>query len=259
LNPKPFRPISFLILFVNLTLLSISLSCRASVQKAAASSAVMSETEAIHAAPTEPLLITPMPTDPIAAAHPIDQPPQPAIPESRQLILEYPARIRLGDSDVIRLSLAVDQSGMLTLTAVIAGRAVTGETFEIPNLYETHRVIAEARLDMAGMDLRPSEVISEPMLPGQSVTFFWSIHPPATGKYRGTVWLHLRFVDKSNGAQSQSTLSAQIVEIEAITFYGLSANFARLSGALGSVVGGVLGFPFIEQIIKLIFRRRRKS
>jgi hypothetical protein len=259
LNPKPFRPIILLILFVNLTLLSISISCRARVQKAAAPSVVISETEAIHAVPAEPLLNTPIPTDSIAAAHLIDQPPQPAISELRQLILEYPPRIRLGDSDVIRLSFAVDQSGMLTPTAVITGREVRGETFEIPNLYESHRVIAEARLDMAGMDLRPSEVISEPMLPGQSVTFFWSIHPPAAGKYRGTVWLHLRFVDKSNGAQSQSTLSAQIVEIEAVNFFGLSANFARLSGALGCVIGGILGFPFFEQIIKIIFPRRRKS
>jgi hypothetical protein len=188
----------------------------------------------------------------------VGDPPQPAIPEQRLLTLEFPPQIRAGDSDVIRLTLEIDEAGMLTPTAQIDGNVVTGQTIEIPNLYETHHVTAEARLDLAGLEVRPPGVISEPLLAGESVTFFWSVRPAETGVYRGTVWLHLRFVDKVSGEESRKAVSAQTVELEAVDFFGLSANFARATGAVGTLVGGVLGLPFIGDILKFIFRRRKK-
>lgn len=111
---------------------------------------------------------------------------------------------------------------------------------------------------MAGMEVSPPEATLEPLTRGRSVTFYWSIRPQETGTYRGTVWLHLNFADKSTGEQSRIAVSAQIIEIEAVDFFGLSVNVARTSGVIGSLVGGVFGFPFIEDIIKFLFRRRKK-
>ena len=163
------------------------------------------------------------------------------------------------EGDVIRLTLEVDDLGNITPTAQFEGNVITGETIEIPDLYETHNVTAEAKLDLAGMEVRPSEAIFEPLTRGQSVTFFWSIRPDETGVYRGTVWLHLNFADKSTGEESRIAVSAQIVEIEAVDFFGLSVNVARTSGALGSIVGGVIGFPFLEDIFKFLFKRKRNK
>jgi hypothetical protein len=53
-------------------------------------------------------------------------------------------------------------------------------------------------------------------------------------------------------------VSAQVVEIEAVDFFGFSVNLARTSGVVGSVLGGIVGFPFLEDIVKFLFRRRRK-
>jgi hypothetical protein len=184
--------------------------------------------------------------------------PQPALPERRYLTLEFPARIRAGDSDVVRLTLEADDLGNITPTAEIGGNVVTGEVIEIPNLYESHNVIAEARFDIAGMEVRPAELISEPIAQGNSATFFWSIRPPEVGVYRGTLWLYLRFVDKQNGEESQKTISAQIVEIEAVNFLGLSGEFARTTGVVGSIVGTIIGFPFFEDIIKFLFKKRNQ-
>jgi hypothetical protein len=184
--------------------------------------------------------------------------PQPALPERRRLTLEFPPRIRAGDSDVVRLTLEVDNLGNLTPTAQIGGNTVTGEVIEIPNLYETHHVIAEARFDIAGLEVRPTELISEPLTQGTSATFYWSIRPPDTGVYRGTIWLYLRFVDKRSGEESRKPISAQIVEIEAVDLFGLSANLARTTGVIGSVVGTVIGFPFLEDLIKFFFRKRSR-
>lgn len=182
---------------------------------------------------------------------------QPAIPERRRLTLEFPPQIRAGDSDIVRLTLEVDDLGNVTPTAEIGGNVVTGEVIEIPNLYETHNVIAEARFDIAGMQVSPPGLTSQPLAQGQAVSFYWSILPDGVGVYRGTVWFYLRFVERASGEESQKTISAQPVEIEAVNFLGLSADLARSFGVVGSIAGTIIGFPFLEDIVKFLFRRRR--
>jgi len=190
----------------------------------------------------------------------VETEPQPAIPESRRLTLEFPPLMRTGDSVRIRLQLEVDDRGNLTPTAVVEGNVVTGEVVEIPNLYETHFVIAEARLDMAGMEVQPPGAISEPLTQGQSVTFYWSVRPEESGKYEGTAWLHLRFVPRDGGEESRIPVSVQFLEIEAKSFLGfLSGGAARGVGALGSVIGSVLGFPFVDDFVKWLWGRIRRK
>ena len=189
--------------------------------------------------------------------------PQPAIPESRRLTLEFPPVMRTGDSVRIRLQLEVDDRGGIVPTAIVKGNVVTGEVVEIPNLYETHLVVAEARLDMAGMEVRPPGTISEPMTPGKAVTFYWSVRPEESGKYEGTVWLHLRFVPMAdlNGEQEgRIPVSVQFLEIEAKSFVGMfSGGTARGVGVVGSIVGSILGFPFVDDILKWILRGRKRK
>jgi hypothetical protein len=198
-----------------------------------------------------PTLAAPVPT--------IESAPQPAIPESRRLTLEFPPVIRTGDSARIRLQLEVDAQGNVTPTAVVEGNVVTGEVVQIPNLYETHNVIAEANLDMAGVQVQPTGTISEPLSPGQSVTFYWSVRPTESGKYEGTVWLHLRFVPKGGGEESRIPVSAQFLEIESKSFLGfLNGGTARGIGALGSILGSVLGFPFADDFLKWLWKKIKR-
>jgi hypothetical protein len=231
-----------------LTLILTGLACAGS-SSAPAAPAAPAEEATSAAVSTQPAVQ--LTSQPAAAAIP------PAIPETRRLTLEFPSKMRAGvESEVVRLTLEVDELGNITPTAQIEGNVVTGETIEIPDLYETHNVTAEARFDLAGMDVQPSEAIYEPLKKGQSATFYWSIRPQETGLYRGTVWLHLNFVDKSSGEQSRIAVSAQIIEIKAVDFFGLSVNLARTSGVVGSFIGGVIGFPFLEDIIKFLFKRK---
>jgi hypothetical protein len=195
------------------------------------------------------------PPDPV---QPTPSAPAPAIPERRRLTLEFPPVIRAGDADLIRLTLEMDELGNLTPTAVFGGNQVGGEVVEIPNLYETHHVTAEARFDLAGVEVTPAETISSPLLPGQSVTFFWSVSPREAGSFRGTVWLHLRFVDKASGEESRRAVSAQTIEIEGANLFGFSGNSARTLGVIGSVIGAVTGFPFLQDILKFLWNRRKK-
>jgi hypothetical protein len=152
----------------------------------------------------------------------------------------------------------MDDAGNIAPTAVIDGNVVNGEVIEIPNLYETHHVVVEASFDISGVQVSPPDLSSQTLSPGQSVMFFWSIRPQEVGTYRGTVWVFLRFVDKVSGEESRRAVSAQMVEIEAVTLFGVPARVVRTVGGLGSVVGTIIGFPFFEDIVKFFFKRRRK-
>jgi len=201
-----------------------------------------------------------MPTQP-AQEGPAEPSPSitaiPAIPERRRLTLEFPPQIRAGDSDIVRLTLETDDLGNLVPTAQFEGNVVTGEIVEIPNLYATHNVVAEAKFGIAGVQISPSESISQTLSQGQTVSFFWSVRPQEVGTYRGTIWFYLRFVDKASGEESKKTISAQIVEIEAVNLLGLPLSLVRMFGGVGSVVGAIVGFPFIEDIIKFVLGKRK--
>ncbi len=244
-----------ILIFLGLGLLLLLPACGAAP---AAEAPAEEEPAAEEAAESEPIPATALPTQdlpiPTQAATAI-----PSIPEQRLLTLEFPPKIRAGDSDLVRLTLEVDDLGNIRPTAEIEGNEVVGEVVEIPNLYETHNIIAESRLDMAGLEVKPSETVSEPLLPGESVTFYWSLSAEDAGEYKGTVWLYLRFIPKAGGEEISKTISAQIIEVRATKFFGIvSASPAKKLGAIGSFLGALLGFPFVDDVFKLLWKRVKK-
>ena len=200
--------------------------------------------------------VAPSPTEPGQQAGPGGPAPMPAIQEARRLNLEWPPTIRAGDGDVVRLTLEMDDQGNLTPTAQVAGNEVRSGIVKIPNLYDTHTVIAEARLDLAGVNVSPEGEISEPLAPGQTVTFFWSVRPEQVGSYRGTVWLHLRFIPRDGGPESRRAISAQQIEIQSVNLLGLGGMPARILGGVGVFAGSVLGLDNILSWAWGLFRRR---
>lgn len=240
-SARKFFPLIAAALALTFAILACNGGTSASPQATEGSPSDVSPTQA---SPSEPIM--PVPTM------------QPAIPERRLLTVEYPAKIRAGDSDRVRLTLEVDENGNITPTAIVDGNVVNGEVVEIPNLYETHRVIAEAKFDIAGVEVAPSGISNQTLEQGQTITFTWSVRPTEVGVYKGTIWLYLQFVDKVSGEESRKTVAAQDVDIEAVNLFGLSANLARTLGVGGSIVGTIVGFPFFEDIVKYIFNRRKR-
>ena len=256
---------NFFLLFVGLILFAASLACGLGAAPIESASRISSQPTQIAEVNTPAAVVsTPVAEELplISGGQPTSVPtlvPQPAIPESRRLTLEYPAHIRIGDSDVVRLTLEVDTFGNVTPTAEIQGNIISGNIVQIPNVYDTHNVFAEARFDIAGLNIQPKDIQSESLTQGQSVTFYWSVQPTTAGTFRGTIWFYLRFVDKASGAESQQTVSAQPVQIDANNLFGFSGGVARTAGGIGSIVGAILGFPFADDILKWLFGRLKKS
>ncbi len=165
------------------------------------------------------------------------------------MILEFAPEMREGDAQVIALTLTAAAPGIKGSNAEPNSNSSTLAPTLVPDAYDynTHTVIAEARLDLVGMEIQPAELISEPLLPGESVSFRWSARPQAPGTYRGTAWLFLLFIDPSTKAEHREAISAQSVEIRVTRFIGFDGPSARIVGALAFLLAAVLGLPFVME------------
>jgi hypothetical protein len=161
--------------------------------------------------------------------------------------LETPQYLRLGDAGLVRLSLlplgessSAPEGPSLPGDVVLPADAFGATTATRPTM------IAEARLDLAGMEVRPDQEISEPLFPGQPLTFFWSVRAVQAGEYHGVAWLHLRLL--TDGEETRLPLSAQEVRLQVRTLWGLSVSTARWLSLLWGTLTFVLGFPYLKEV-----------
>jgi len=183
----------------------------------------------------------------------------PEILEQGQLVVQWPLKIRLGDTGIVRVRLDMSPEKMITPTASNSGRANTRAAIQIPDLYITHNVFAEARLDISSLEIAPAPEMIESLRPGKSVKFAWSVRPSRTGKSSGIIWFHLHFIPIAGGDESRLPLTAQFVEIETVSILGLGGPEARLWGFIGILAGATFGMNNrFEWICNWIGKRAEK-
>jgi hypothetical protein len=189
-----------------------------------------------------------------------EQIPRPGIPENRLLVLEWPGKIRMDDSESIILRLEMDATGIVTPTLEYIDRENRSGPVDSADVYDTHNVVAQARLDMPGVEHSPQGEISEPMRPGVPVQFIWKVRPLETGTQRGTIWLHLLFIPHDGSESSRQVLSVQKVEFEAVSLFGMGGPTARVIGTVGFFAGAFLGLDkFSSWLVERLMVSLRKT
>ncbi len=242
---------------VLLVLLALSLACGAVLRSAPEDSPPEPQApmETAVDAPEEDEPAPPLATQTQpAAVQPTAQPTQAvdplssAITEARWVVVDYPLDIKVGDSELIDLTFTT-QGETIAVTASLEGREITLEPVEVPDVYDTHNVVAIASLLAAGLKVEPAGEIAEPLRPGQDVTFRWSLAAEETGEHRLALSLRLRFLPKSGGEAVEATYWAGDYTVSARSVLGLTAPQATWIGSLGSAVGTILGFPFLKEFL----------
>lgn len=163
-------------------------------------------------------------------------------PLDSYLNLRFPRKIRVGDIGIIRLSLDIPPQKSSEST----GESLPSENEIdlIQQVFDEYHVIVETRLELVGFDYLPTGEISEALLPWKAVAFYWNIRPVDKGIYRGTIWMHIRFLPKNGGDEIRQLLTAQTFEIESMDLFGLDGASARISGSIGLVIGLLLNLGF---------------
>ena len=195
------------------------------------------------------VVIQPSPT----AIQPMEPTPQQAEPtpilETRLVELEWPARLRLGDSDIIRLALIPSQEGY-EVQADFPEHDTDLQPVQVqrPSGYELFGV---ARLDGVGFEIAPGGEQAQYLPPGQAVTWQWSVRPHSAGQQRLSILLLLRWTPTSAGlTQRDNVVYNRGLDVKVDSFFGLTRSQAMAGGLVGLLLGGgmsLLGLVSVAQ------------
>lgn len=191
----------------------------------------------ITGAPTATAARPPASPSPAATTAPADSATatRPA-PEARVVELEWPAYIRLGDSESVRLALVPAGAGY-TLTAEFPDNTVVTQTVAVarPGGYAVYAI---ARLQGAGFVIAPDDELVSALPAGEPLTWRWTVLPQAAGQHRLIVDLRLRWIGAADIRETQ--LYSRTLTMQVMSWLGLTAGQALWAGLLGLVVGGGL-------------------
>lgn len=185
----------------------------------------LSATPASLRTPTPPL-ISPQPTGRPTSA--VDQ---------RMVELEWPARLRLGESDLVRLSVVPFQGGYV-VQVEFPEHKVTGTPVIVTRL-PGFTISGVARLDGVGFEIAPAAEVEQPFSTTETITWRWSLRPRAAGTQRLSVSLWIHYLPEANNPAPEQRLLAfsRGLDVQVASILGLSQGQATAVGLMGLVLG----------------------
>lgn len=174
--------------------------------------------------------------------------------QNRQFVIDRPERLAAANSGEVILAIKRVPTGQVSQTPGAAG----GMPAALDDLYLTHQVMAEARLEISGVEVKPSGPVSEPLLRDQDLRFSWQTTPGMPGDYEGTLWLHLVLVPLGGGETERVALMAKKISFHAGDFLGWDAALARGYG-LSGFSAGLVGWAMLAIMARKVTVPRRRS
>lgn len=159
--------------------------------------------------------------------------------ELRVAELEYPSRIKLGDSDIIRVSLVPTRDGYL-LTTDFEGNTTITQPVTIPRP-AGFLVSAKAELSSVGFDIdRPLQ--TAPLREGERLDLRWTVSPRQPGQHRLALALALVWTPVEGSAQpTEKQLFTYPISVQVASVLGMTSSQATQSGVAGLAIGAGLG------------------
>jgi len=208
----------------------------------------------------EPTL-APLPTQPPSTPTEMPSGPTPSptpVVEERIAEVEWPGSMRVGDGEVIRLSLIVSSEEAYLVTPEIAGHDVESTTVPLPVTRAGYDGYMNASLTAAGMEVAAAGPARQSLLPGRDNTWRWTISTPRAGTYHPVINLTVLWEPQAGTDASgpiEEAVWSQVLTVEARAPLGLSGSTIDWLGLGGTALGTVAGLPFVEKVISTLWKR----
>jgi hypothetical protein len=225
---------------------------------------VLTACSAATVEPAPTATIAPQPTQPPPATAtspaPTPSPPATTLPgptptavvESRVVELEWPPGIRLGDSDVVRLSLIPSKDGYTVTTEFPEHQTVTS-TVSVTQL-GGYQLSGVGRLEGVGFTISPTneQILSLPL--GEAVTWRWTLTPHAPGQHRLAISLSLRWtpLPGTSGFIHDAQVYSKGINVQVTSFLGLTKGQAMATGFVGLIFGGGLSLMALTYRVRAL-------
>lgn len=180
--------------------------------------------------------------------------------EERIAEVEWPGSMRVGDGEVVRLSLAVSPDEGYLVTPEIAGHDVETQTVPVPVERAGYDGYVSASLVGAELEVEAVGPARQRLAPGLTNTWRWTVSAPRAGTYQLVLDLSVAWEPQSgsNAAEAiQEPVWSRVLTVETRAPLGLSGAQADWLGLGGSVVGTVAGLPFVEKVLSTLWGRLR--
>ena len=213
----------------------------APVQPPAASEATQSSAEVSPPPATQP-------PPPLILTTPTAQAVLPT-PEQRMVEVEWPPSMRLGDSDVVRLSLIPDTAGYTLKTEFLEHQGQS-QSVRIPRP-DGYFLYAISRLDGVGFTISPEGEQEQYLPEGETVTWRWSLTPRQPGQQRLTLALKLHWLPgaQAAGPERSAVIYSQALDVRVLSFLGLTQGQAMTAALFSLLLGGGLSlFSFSRRV-----------
>ncbi len=208
----------------------------------------------------EPTL-APQPTEPLSTATAAPAGPTPAptpIVEERIAEVEWPGTMRVGDGEVIRLSLVVSSEEAGLGTPEIAGHDVESTTVPMPVTRAGYDGYVDASLTAAGLEVASAGPTRQSLRPGRANTWRWTVSAPQAGTYHPVINLTVLW-EPQTGTDAPGPIEeavwSRVLTVDARAPLGFSGPQADWLGLGGTVLGTVAGLPFVEKVLSALWKR----
>ena len=161
-----------------------------------------------------------------------------AVLETRQVTLEWPESLRIGDQGSIDLVFA----------PVNAGVVAQPPAARFDDVYARYNLMAEGRLEAAGVRVNPADPRRESLPAGQTVKYSWRVSAQKAAIYPANAWLLLRFLPLQGGSASELPVFVHEIEIRETSLLGLSGPAARVVGGIGMLISLALGYDVMISV-----------
>jgi hypothetical protein len=152
-----------------------------------------------------------------------------ALLENRQVKLEWPSFMRIGDQGVILMDFVIREEPWSSYSQT-----------NYSDAYDSYNMMVEAKFEVSGLRVDPLNPTRVSMPPGQPLQFKWKIIADEIGTYVGNVWLSLRFLPLDGSTAIQVPIYVKEINIQSTSLFGLSDTMAQLAGGIGIMLSLLL-------------------
>lgn len=188
-------------------------------------------------------------------------PPPVSWVEERIVEVEWPASMRVGDGDVIRLSL-IPVTGGYVAQPEIEGHKVEPTVIPLPMARPGYTGYAVASLSAAGIEVEEATAREQLLVPGQKNVWRWAISPERKGTYRIVVGLSVRWVPEAGSGLPgpfEEPVWNRTLTVEARATLGLSGSQTDWVGFGGTLMGTVASLPLTKKVLNALWKRLSRA
>ena len=209
------------------------------VEEPATEELITEEAEATPQPAVEPEVVSSPTLPPPPVTQPSEPLPTPVI-EQRMVELEWPPRLRLGNSDFVRLTL-IPQADGYTVTTEFPDHTTVTETIEVQH-ESGYQLAAAARLDGVAFEISPADgarIFADPG-PAGHLALVLAAAPCRTAAFERHFAAALDSPGRFGQPPRQAVAFSRSLDVRVVSFFGLTRGQAMTGGLLGLFFGGGL-------------------